>query len=70
MRAQWWRGLQLLLLTILTNALRRSEDIVLAAEARAFRPDHSRAAPLRIGRLDWWLIPVGVISLAGVILVL
>jgi energy-coupling factor transporter transmembrane protein EcfT len=70
MRAQWWRGLQLLLLTILTNALRRSEDIVLAAEARAFRPDRSRTAPLRIGRLDWWLIPVGVISLAGVILVL
>ncbi|MGZ6346944.1 MAG: CbiQ family ECF transporter T component [Anaerolineales bacterium] len=69
MRAQWWRGLQLLLLTILTNALRRSEDIVLAAEARAFRPDRSRAAPLRIGRLDWWLIPVGVMSLVGAILV-
>ena len=68
MRAQWWRGLQLLLLTILTNALRRSEDIVLAAEARAFRPDCSRAAPLRIGRLDWWLIPVGVMSLVGAIL--
>ncbi len=69
MRAQWWRGLQLLLLTILTNALRRSEDIVLAAEARAFRPDRSRTAPLRIGRIDWWLIPVGLLSLAGVILV-
>ncbi len=68
MRAQWWRGLQLLLLTILTNALRRSEDIVLAAEARAFRPDRSRAAPLRIGRLDWWLIPVGVVSMLGAIL--
>ncbi|MGA2503112.1 MAG: energy-coupling factor transporter transmembrane component T [Anaerolineales bacterium] len=68
MRAQWWRGLQLLLLTILTNALRRSEDIVLAAEARAFRPDRSRTAPLRIGRLDWWLIPVGLLSLVGVFL--
>lgn len=68
MRAQWWRGLQLLLLTILTNALRRSEDIVLAAEARAFHPDCSRTAPLRIGRLDWWLIPVGVMSLVGAIL--
>jgi energy-coupling factor transporter transmembrane protein EcfT len=69
MRAQWWRGLQLLLLTILTNALRRSEDIVLAAEARAFRPDRSRTAPLRIGRLDWWMIPVGLLSLVGVFLV-
>ncbi len=67
MRAQWWRGLQLFLLTVLTNALRRSEDIVLAAEARAFRPDRSRAAPLRIGHLDWWLIPVGLVFLAGVL---
>ncbi len=69
MRAKWWRGLQLLLLTILSNALRRSEDIVLAAEARAFRPELSRSAPLRIGRLDWWLIPAGLVSLAGMILV-
>jgi energy-coupling factor transporter transmembrane protein EcfT len=69
MRAQWWRGLQLLLLTILTNALRRSEDIVLAAEARAFRPERSRTAPLRIGRLDWWMIPAGLLSLMGALLV-
>jgi energy-coupling factor transporter transmembrane protein EcfT len=68
MRAQWWRGLQLLFLTILTNALRRSEDIVLAAEARAFRPDRSRAIPLRIGKLDWWLIPIGLVSFTGVLL--
>jgi energy-coupling factor transport system permease protein len=70
MRAQWWRGLQLLLLTILTNALRRSEDIVLAAEARGFRPDCSRTAPLRIGRLDWWMIPAGLLSLLGVFLLI
>jgi energy-coupling factor transporter transmembrane protein EcfT len=70
MRAQWWRGLQLLLLTILTNALRRSEDIVLAAEARGFRPDRSRTAPLRIGRLDWWMIPAGLLSLLGVFLLI
>ncbi|MEW6717367.1 MAG: energy-coupling factor transporter transmembrane component T [Chloroflexota bacterium] len=70
MRAQWWRGLQLLLLTILTNALRRSEDIVLAAEARAFRPHRSRAIPIRIGRLDWWLVLVGLLSTLGLILFL
>jgi len=65
MRAQWWRGLQLLLLTILTNALHRSEDIVLAAEARAFRPDRSRTVPLRIGSLDWWMAAIGVLSILG-----
>jgi energy-coupling factor transporter transmembrane protein EcfT len=69
LRARWWRGLQLLLLTILSNALRRSEDIVLAAEARAFRPELSRSAPLRIGRLDGWVIAVVLLSLAGVILI-
>jgi energy-coupling factor transporter transmembrane protein EcfT len=68
MRAQWWRGLQLLLLTIITNALRRSEEIVLAAEARAFRPDRSRAVSIRIGHLDWWLISAGIFSLVGIIL--
>ena len=68
MRAQWWRGLQLLLLTVLTNALRRSEDIVLAAEARAFRPDRSRSVPIRIGRLDWWLIPVAMLFIVGILL--
>jgi energy-coupling factor transporter transmembrane protein EcfT len=63
MRAQWWRGSQLLLLTILTSALRRSEEIALAAEARAFRPERSRALPIKIGRLDWWLIAIGALSL-------
>ena len=69
LRARWLRGLQLLLITILANAIRHSEEIVLAAEARAFTPDRSRVAPIRIGRLDWWLIPVGVLSLAGIILI-
>ncbi|MFA5873789.1 MAG: hypothetical protein WC832_07470 [Anaerolineales bacterium] len=70
LRAQWWRGLQLLLLTVLTNALRRSEDIVLAAEARAFRPDRSRAVPIRIGRLDWWLVSAGLLSMLGIVLLI
>jgi energy-coupling factor transporter transmembrane protein EcfT len=69
MRAQWLRGLQLLLLTILTNALRHSEDIVLAAESRAYRPDSSRPVPLRIGHLDWWLVPLGLATLVGIFLV-
>jgi energy-coupling factor transporter transmembrane protein EcfT len=56
------------LITILANALRHSEQIVLAAEARAFTPEKSRAAPIRVGRLDRWLIPLGVLSLAGLLL--
>jgi energy-coupling factor transporter transmembrane protein EcfT len=68
LRTRWLRGLQLLLITILANAIRHSEEIVLAAEARAFTPEKSRAAPIKIGRLDRWLIPVGVLSLAGLLL--
>jgi energy-coupling factor transporter transmembrane protein EcfT len=55
-RAQWWRGFQLLAITVFSNALRHAEQIVLAAEVRAFRPELSRSSPLRIGALDWWLI--------------
>lgn len=52
LRAQRWRGLRLLLLTIITNALRRTEQIALAAEGRAFDPEQPRPMPLRSGRLD------------------
>jgi energy-coupling factor transporter transmembrane protein EcfT len=55
-RAQWWRGMQLLVVTVFSNALRHAEQIVLAAEVRAFRPELSRNVPLRIGALDWWLV--------------
>lgn len=54
-RAQWWRGAQLLVVTVFSNALRHAEQIVLAAEVRAFRPELSRHSPLRIGLLDVWL---------------
>jgi energy-coupling factor transporter transmembrane protein EcfT len=67
-RARWWRGIQLLVLTIITNALRHAEDIILAAEARAFRSEVKRSIPLRIGRLDWWIIPVGVALTLGLFL--
>ncbi len=62
------RGLQLMFLAILTNALRHAEDIVLAAEVRAFQPEHSRRVPLRVGRLDGWVVLVSLLSLLGVIL--
>jgi energy-coupling factor transporter transmembrane protein EcfT len=67
LRARWWRGIQLMVLTVLTNALRHTEAIVLAAEVRAFRPELNRKIPLRIGSLDRWVIGFCLVS---VILVL
>lgn len=67
LRANWWRGIQLLLLTVLSNALRHAEEIVLAAEVRAFRPELSRKISLRIGALDWWLV-TGAVSLLALTL--
>lgn len=63
LRSQWWRGLQLFFLTVLTNALRRSEDFVLAAEARAFSPARARKFTLRVGRLDWLVLAAGGTSI-------
>lgn len=56
LRAQWWRGIQLLFLTISSNALRHAEEIVLAAEVRAFRPVLVTKVAIRNGVLDWWIV--------------
>jgi energy-coupling factor transporter transmembrane protein EcfT len=53
LRRQRWRGLRLLIFSIVTNALRRAEEIALAAEARAFSPERSRAMPITVGNWDW-----------------
>ena len=62
LRKQRWRGIRLLLLTIITNALRRTEEIALAAEGRAFCPEQPRAMPLRAGSLDR-VVAVGAVLL-------
>lgn len=67
-RAQWWRGVQLLVVTVFSNALRHAEQIVLAAEVRAFRPELSRHSPLRIGASDIWL--TSGLTILGIILIL
>lgn len=54
------RSLRFLLVTIVTNALRRAEDIALAAEARAFSPERSRPLPMKNGAYDW-LITAGLL---------
>ncbi len=56
LRAHWFRGVQLLILTVLSNALRHAEEIVVAAEVRAFNPEISRKVSIRIGTLDWWIV--------------
>jgi len=43
-RRQRWRAVQLLLITVITGALRYGEEVVLAAEARAFEYDSSDPA--------------------------
>ena len=68
LRAQWRHGLQLLLVTILTNSLRHAEEIVLAAEVRAFRPECSRVIPIQAGKWDGWLIVIGALVLVGILL--
>lgn len=49
-------ALRMLLVTIVVNALRRGDEVVEAAEARAFRPDGPRREPLPFGRADLALI--------------
>ncbi len=61
------RGLQLMFLAVLTNSLRHAEEIVLAAEVRAFQPEHTRRVPLRVGRLDGVMAPAALLSLLGMI---
>ncbi|NLH07635.1 MAG: hypothetical protein GX484_08540 [Chloroflexi bacterium] len=65
LRRQSWRALQLLFLTMVTNAIRRAEDIALAAEARAYTPERSRVQPLRRGRLDWGVAAAGLAFVLG-----
>lgn len=61
------RGLRLLILTIITNALRRADEIALAAETRAFTPETSRPAPVILGSWDWPIVAVLLVSWAGIL---
>jgi energy-coupling factor transporter transmembrane protein EcfT len=55
LRKQKRRALSYLVITILSNTLRRAEAIALAAEARAFTPQRARAWPITRRPLDKWL---------------
>jgi len=58
------QALRMLLVAIVVNALRRGDEVVEAAEARAFRPDSPRREPLPLGRAD--LALVAVLTVLGV----
>jgi energy-coupling factor transporter transmembrane protein EcfT len=61
------QALRMLLVTVVVNALRRGDEVVEAAEARAFRPDGPRQAPLPLGRADLALVAVLIILGAGLL---
>lgn len=67
LRSEWWRGIQLLVLTIFSNALRHAGQIVLAAEVRAFRPELSRKASIRSGTMDWGMA-IGFVILGAILI--
>jgi energy-coupling factor transporter transmembrane protein EcfT len=65
LRRQWGRAMRLLVVTVVSNALRRAEEIALAAEARAFSPDCARPMPIQVGRLDWLATALAAVALVG-----
>ena len=65
LRRQRLRGLRLLAVTIAAGALSRAEEIALAAEARAFSPDHARSLPVRIGEWDFLFLILGAALVLG-----
>lgn len=67
-RAQRWRALKLLFLTVVGSTLGRSREIAVAAECRAYDPKRSRPAPVQKGRLDRWLVVAFGASVACVLL--
>jgi energy-coupling factor transporter transmembrane protein EcfT len=68
LRSRRWRGLQLYAVTVVANALRRAEEIALAAETRAFSPEQARRLPVHRGDWDIWVAVAAGGSLLGIIL--
>jgi energy-coupling factor transporter transmembrane protein EcfT len=62
LRKRWLRGIQLYLIVVFSNALRKAEEIALAAEARGFSPENSRAMQVSHSRLDWFVAPACILT--------
>jgi len=69
LRRKWWRGLKMMAVTILSNAIAQAEEIALAAEARAFSPAKSRPLPIAKGQFDWLVFIFVIISFICIALV-
>jgi energy-coupling factor transporter transmembrane protein EcfT len=67
-RRQRLRALRLLLVTVVAGSLRHADDIVSAADARAFSIDRARPLPVRWQRGD--LALMGVLAAVAVALIL
>jgi len=63
LRHQRWRGIQLFIITVMTNTLRRAEEIALAAEGRGFSPERSRPLPMKKGYWDTFVVIGAIISI-------
>ena len=68
LRHQRGRALQLLLVTVVSNALRRTVETALAAEARAFDPQQASRLVVSHGRYDWlpWLMGLVIFIMARI----
>jgi energy-coupling factor transporter transmembrane protein EcfT len=69
LRKKRWRGLQLLMVTVVSNSLRHAEEIALAAESRAFSTEHSRPMLVRAGSLDSLVLIISVISAIALLVI-
>lgn len=63
LRKRWWKGLKLFSLTSITCALKRAEEIALAAESRAFSPEKTRPLPIEQSPLDWVVFSLVCLSI-------
>jgi energy-coupling factor transporter transmembrane protein EcfT len=67
-RRQWFVAARQFFVTVVSGALRRAEDIAVAAEARAFTPEHARPLPVAPGKFDWLALGAGLPLLLGVLM--
>ena len=50
------KTIQLLIITVISNALRYAENVTMAAETRAFNPNNRHFVPLKVNRFDYVLV--------------
>ena len=67
LRKSWWKGLKLFSLTSITCALKRAEEIALAAVSRAFSPEKTRPLPIVRSPFDWVVFSLICLSILLII---